>query len=447
VHEGNSCDGCGQAPLIGVRYRCKTCEHPGGFDLCSKCEEEGFSNQLHDAHTHVMLKLPVPLQGRWGRGRWGHGGGGRGGFHHGMNAIRIARGLPDFLGAPLGPMGLFSGFGPANGRGGGAADGGCGRGRRHGFGEGHGHGHHHWGRHASKRDDPNRPRAEFVSDVTLADGLQVHAGETLKKVWSVKNVGTAPWPVGTRLVFVGGDLAPESDGRWGCDAQGALVPYAGPGDVVHVSMDIVVPNEAGRFRATFRLQTNEGDRFGPRVWIDLRVPEHKEEEAAAPVQKAEEAATVAPVMAAAASAPSPSPVASLPVALPVKSAPIKTLAPLPAVAPAPEASKEAPAAAAPVAAAAAPVVEAPKVEAPSVKPVEQVAAPSVASAAAAPLPSAPAASVSSAPVSRPSFPYADELSYLRAMGFVDNALNKYLLLNNKGDLQQVVQWLLANAKP
>jgi len=54
--------------------------------------------------------------------------------------------------------------------------------------------------------------------------------------------------------------------------------------------------------------------------------------------------------------------------------------------------------------------------------------------------------VTSAPVSRPSFPYADELSYLRAMGFVDNALNKYLLLNNKGDLQQVVQWLLANAK-
>jgi hypothetical protein len=67
--------------------------------------------------------------------------------------------------------------------------------------------------------------------------------------------------------------------------------------------------------------------------------------------------------------------------------------------------------------------------------------------AAAPAPSAPAA-VPSAPaalsalVSRPSFPYSDELSYLRAMGFVDNALNKYLLLNNKGDLQQVVQWLL-----
>jgi hypothetical protein len=37
VHEGITCDGCAQTPLIGVRYRCKTCEQPGGFDLCAKC--------------------------------------------------------------------------------------------------------------------------------------------------------------------------------------------------------------------------------------------------------------------------------------------------------------------------------------------------------------------------------------------------------------------------
>jgi hypothetical protein len=55
----------------------------------------------------------------------------------------------------------------------------------------------------------------------------MRARETLHKVWSIKDVGSAPWLVDARLVFVVGELAPEFDGRWGCDAQDALVPYAG----------------------------------------------------------------------------------------------------------------------------------------------------------------------------------------------------------------------------
>jgi len=288
--------------------------------------------------------------------------------------------------------------------------------------------------------------------VTLADGLQVHAGETLRKVWSIKNVGTAPWPVGTKLIFVGGDLAAESEGRWGCDAQGALVPYAGPGDIVHVSMDIVVPEEAGRFRATFRLQTLEGARFGPRVWIDLNVPEQKPAEAdktaaapasaaaaapqaAKPEVKADAPAYAASAFASAASAAAPKPAAvSLPVASPV-AAPVKV-----------QQVQQVQQVAAPVAAVpeqkpvAAPVAAAPVASAPAAAPVASAPA---ASAAAAPAAAAPVAPVAPA---RPPFAYAGELEYLHSMGFADSALNKYLLLNNKGNLQAVVQWLLSNAK-
>jgi len=343
-----------------------------------------------------MLKIRVPHQG--GRGPWGRHGGRPGSPHRGPHGHHGhhgphghgpfgrgpgphgpcggSRGLSDFLGAPLGPMGFFSGFGPRNGRGGHGGHGGCHR------GDGP------WGRHHHKRDDPNRPRAEFVSDVTLADGLEVQAGETLRKVWSVKNIGNAPWPAGTKLVFVGGDLAPESDGR-AEDSHGAVVPHAGPGDVVHVAMDIVVPKEAGRFRATFRLQTPDGDRFGPRVWIDVRVPEAEAE---------------APKAAAAAPEPAAAPVAT------------------------PEQTERAEQAE-----------------------EERLAAELAAEFRAAHVSPQPSA-VSAAPApafgrpGRPGFPYMSELGYLRSMGFVDNALNKYLLLNNKGDLQQVVQWLIANAK-
>jgi len=455
IHEGVTCDGCGQSPLTGVRFCCIECRRlvPGGFDLCAGCEQRGFSNADHDAATHTMLKIRVPHQG--GRGPWGRHGGRPGSPHRGPHGHHGhhgphghgpfgrgpgphgpcggPRGLPDFLGAPLGPMGFFSGFGPRNGRGGHGGHGGCHR------GEG-------WGRHHHKRDDPNRPRAEFVSDVTLADGLEVQAGETLRKVWSVKNIGNAPWPAGTKLVFVGGDLAPESDGR-AEDSHGAVVPHAGPGDVVHVAMDIVVPKEAGRFRATFRLQTPDGDRFGPRVWIDVRVPAAEAEAPKPEAQPAPQPITVpvvvaasapAAVAAAAVPAPASSPVA-LPVAVPVVKAPIRSLAPLPAEAPKPVA------AAVPSVPAQAKAVDeaalAAEFRAARLSPQAGVGAtPSAATGAASPSAVDPVNGV------RPAFQYANELVYLRSMGFVDNALNKYLLLNNKGDLQQVVQWLLANAK-
>lgn len=93
----------------------------------------------------------------------------------------------------------------------------------------------------------------------------MRAGSTLRKVWSIRNSGSQPWPVGTRLVFAGGDLMPESDNTTQ-GGVGSLVPFAAPGSLVHVAIDILVPNETGRFRATFRLECPDGSRFGPRIW-------------------------------------------------------------------------------------------------------------------------------------------------------------------------------------
>jgi hypothetical protein len=253
----------------------------------------------------------------------------------------------------------------------------------------------------------------------------MRAGQTLHKVWSIKNVGTAPWPVGTRLVFVGGDLAPESDGRWSCEAQGALVPYAAPGDVVHVSMDILVPNEAGRFSTTFRLQSNEGERFGPRVWIDVTVTEGTKEEAKAetkgktkPEAKAEGSVEAPVATPSAAAAPAPVEIAAPAAVAP--SAPI-----------APQVSEEERLAAELAA----------DFRAAHVSPSAPVSMSAQTAGAASSVPSL--SSSSSGASSGPCFPYVAELSYLRSMGFVDDALSKHLLLNNKDDLHRVVAWLLA----
>jgi len=48
------------------------------------------------------------------------------------------------------------------------------------------------------------------------------------------------------------------------------------------------------------------------------------------------------------------------------------------------------------------------------------------------------------PSSLPRFQYAEELTQLHGMGFKDDEINKYLLLNNKGNVMRVVEWLLQN---
>jgi len=52
------------------------------------------------------------------------------------------------------------------------------------------------------------------------------------------------------------------------------------------------------------------------------------------------------------------------------------------------------------------------------------------------------APLASQPSAEPAFQYAAQLQILQGMGFGDEALNRYLLLNGKGDLQAAVDHLL-----
>ena len=97
MHENVCCDGCGESPIIGVRYKCAVCKD---FDYCANCEDKL-------DHDHPFLKIkkaggapavmvtvlnedeqPQPEQQRCGRGgRGGRGGFGRGGSHHFGNMV------------------------------------------------------------------------------------------------------------------------------------------------------------------------------------------------------------------------------------------------------------------------------------------------------------------------------------------------------------------------
>ena len=52
IHNRVECDGCGVAPIVGVRYKCSVCKN---FDFCQMCEERR-------GHEHAFLKIYKPEQ-------------------------------------------------------------------------------------------------------------------------------------------------------------------------------------------------------------------------------------------------------------------------------------------------------------------------------------------------------------------------------------------------
>ena len=105
--------------------------------------------------------------------------------------------------------------------------------------------------------------ATFVTDVTIEDGAEMAAGESFEKTWRIQNNGCDPWPVGTELVHVRAD-------RMGGPAS-VNVPAADPDVNVDISVNLVAPSEAGEHTSYWRLQTPDGARFGPTVFVTINV--------------------------------------------------------------------------------------------------------------------------------------------------------------------------------
>lgn len=111
-----------------------------------------------------------------------------------------------------------------------------------------------------------QPQAKFVSDVTLADGCVVRTSERLDKTWRVRNVGVEPWPVGTKIVHVGGDAL-------GGPMSGVEVPLAAAGQAVNVTVPLVMPPQPGRYTSYWRMVTPHpaNTKFGHRFWVTVNV--------------------------------------------------------------------------------------------------------------------------------------------------------------------------------
>jgi hypothetical protein len=126
--------------------------------------------------------------------------------------------------------------------------------------------------------DESRPtmRADFVSDVTVLDGMTVASGASLLKVWRVSqglDYGGVPWTDHARPVLVRDDVDAESFGECcvGCRSLPEEVIFLPDGEA-ELQVELLAPMRPGPYRCYFRVVPADSlVGFGDRLWADFVV--------------------------------------------------------------------------------------------------------------------------------------------------------------------------------
>lgn len=97
-------------------------------------------------------------------------------------------------------------------------------------------------------------RMGFVKDVTVPDGAKYAPGERFTKTWRLMNTGKCAWDATHRLVFDHGDAM-------GGPASLPL-PAVAPWETIDISVELVAPAAAGKYKGYWILQNSKGEKFG-----------------------------------------------------------------------------------------------------------------------------------------------------------------------------------------
>lgn len=124
----------------------------------------------------------------------------------------------------------------------------------------------------------NDLRAVFIRDV-VHDGTIMPPNQVFEQTWVLRNEGTATWPAGCSVKFVGGDYMGHVDSAHPAgiselvSASESTVCYAplAPGSEFPFTVLLRTPARAGQIISYWRLTTPEGFKFGHRLWCDVNV--------------------------------------------------------------------------------------------------------------------------------------------------------------------------------
>ncbi|KAL6634673.1 hypothetical protein ACP70R_027344 [Stipagrostis hirtigluma subsp. patula] len=116
----------------------------------------------------------------------------------------------------------------------------------------------------SKRE---KLESRFILDVTVLDGTLMAPSTPFTKIWRMHNNGSITWPLGTQLIWVGGDqFALQTSVPLEIPVNGFPVDKE-----IDVAVDFVAPARPGRYISYWRLASSSGQKFGQRVWVHIQV--------------------------------------------------------------------------------------------------------------------------------------------------------------------------------
>jgi len=111
-----------------------------------------------------------------------------------------------------------------------------------------------------------RSFAKFVEDLTIPDRSNCAPGEVKSKVWKLQNVGNMDWPAGYKAVCISGEEPIDLKSRE------VVLPPIPAGKEFEVKVQVNVPKTPGRYVSNFKLVNTDGEKFGPKIWLDFYVP-------------------------------------------------------------------------------------------------------------------------------------------------------------------------------
>jgi ABC-type amino acid transport substrate-binding protein len=113
----------------------------------------------------------------------------------------------------------------------------------------------------------------FVRDITLEDERltsfpEVNPGQAFQKGWQVKNTGTCTWNQAYFLKYVrGNDPAAQMGGQ-----PRSISRMVAPGETYDLTVDLVAPQQAGKFVGYWQMHNTAGVPFGQTIWVAIQVP-------------------------------------------------------------------------------------------------------------------------------------------------------------------------------
>ena len=113
-------------------------------------------------------------------------------------------------------------------------------------------------------------KAEFVADITIPDGTSIGPEKKFVKTWQIRNVGKTTWTTDYGLVFVDGDLM-------GASPVVPMPEEVAPYEKVNISVEMVAPSTAGKYRSYWMLRNADGKIFGlgvnsdEAIWVEINV--------------------------------------------------------------------------------------------------------------------------------------------------------------------------------